>query len=239
MIVTRGLAISLASVALAGTLGAQAPDRPVIAIMDFTNASLVDHETYQPFSVGMAGMLITALRGNAALQLVERERLRQVLDEIGLAKDGQVDRATAAKAGKVLGARHMIFGSFIIDRRGNLRIDARAVNVQTSVVEHVETVTDDADNLLRAVERLGQQLNSGLKFPGEISAPKPTEAARKGQVLADLKYARALQEEDRKNPVKAVQFYREFLAETPVDYAPVQRQEAEARLKVLTAGGKS
>jgi hypothetical protein len=205
--------------------------------MDFTNGSLVDHATYAPFSAGVVGMLMGELRNNPSVVLVERERIRQVLDEIKLGQSGEVAPGTAARAGKILGARHMIFGSFIIDRKGNLRIDARSVNVETSEIEHVETVTDDADNLLRAVQKLGSQLNKGLKLPGDAGAPRSGEAARKGQVLADLKYARALQEEDRKNHGKAAQFYREFLAETPADYAPGLRKEAEARIKALTAGG--
>lgn len=231
---TRALAIT--ALLVGSTAAAQAPARPVIAVMPFTNSALADHENYQPFSQGMAAMLITEMRGNPGIQLVERERLQQVLEEVRMGQSGPVDPATAARAGKILGARHMIFGAFIIDRRGNLRLDARAVNVETAIVEHVETVSDDADNLLRAVQKLGAQLNQGLKLPGTLPATKPSEAARKGQVLADLKYARALQEEDQKNPARAVQFYREYLAESPADYAPAQRQEVEARLKVLTAG---
>lgn len=218
------------------------PARPVVAIMNFTNASLVDHATYEPFTVGLAGMLISELRPNSRVTLIERERLRQVLDEVAMGRTGEVDPGTAAKAGKILGARHMIFGAFVIDRKGNLRIDARAVNVETSLVEHVETVTDDADNLLRAVERLGRQLSERLHLPmdaREAGAPPAGSpgGAKRGQLLANLKYARALQEEDKKNPLKAVRLYREFLAESPADYAPTQRQDAEARIRVLSTGG--
>lgn len=230
---------ALAGLALPGTPALSQPAnaaKPVVAIMNFTNGSLQDHATYEPFSVAVAAMLISELRGNQSIVLVDRERLRQVLDEHALAKSGQVDAATAAAAGKVLGAHHMIFGVFFIDRRGHLRIDARAVNVETGAVEHVESVSDDADNLLRAVEKLGQQLSMGLRLPGRTVTPAkgsgPSEA-KKGQVLANLKYARALQEEDRKNPAKALQLYREFLAESPKEYMPLQRQEAETRIKVL------
>jgi TolB-like protein len=210
--------------------------RPVIAIMNFTNSSLMEHEIYEPFAAGLAGMLLTELRANPGIDIVERERLRQVLDELQLAQSGQVDPATAAKIGKILGAQHMIFGVFVIDRKGNLRIDVRAVNVQTSLVEHVETVSDNADNLLRAVQRLGHQLSEGLRFAPEPAGRKAPDAARKGQILANLKYARALQEEDSKNASKAVQLYREFLAESPAEYAPLQRQEVEARIRALGGG---
>lgn len=233
--------LAIAAVTLSPNMGAsqETAPRPVVAVMQFSNASLKDHATYEPFTVGLPGILLTEMRANSRIQVVERERLRQVLEELNLTQSGAVDPATAARAGRILGAQHMIFGAFIIDRQGRLRIDARAVNVQTSEIEHVETVTDDEDNLLRAVQRLGQQLNQGLRLPAAESSPRRLEGARRGQVLADLKFARALQEEDRKNPARAAQFYREFLAESPPDYAPRQRQEAEARIKVLTSGGGS
>lgn len=235
---TRCLAIAVAALAI-GAPAAAAQDAPgaraVVAVMPFSNASLRDHATYEPFTVGVAAMLLTEMRSNPRIQVVERERLRQVLDELKLTQTGEVDPATAARAGRILGARHMIFGAFIIDPRGRLRIDARAVNVQTSEIEHVESVNDEADNLLGAVQRLGEQLNRGLRLASDGAPARPPETARRGQLLADLKYARALQEEDRKNPSRATQLYREYLAESPADYAPAQRQEAEARIRLLSA----
>jgi TolB-like protein len=239
----------IAAAVLAGgaTLAAQSPEpdpnAPVIAVMDFTNAAMADHAMYQPFTAGLAGMLLSELRPNPRVRLVERERLKTVLEEIGMGRSGAVDQATAARAGKVLGARHMIFGTFIIDRKGNLRIDARAVNVETSLVEHVETVTDEADNLLRAVQKLGQQLSQRLRLPADPrGAEAPAEArpqpAKRGQLLVDLKYARALEEEDRKNPARAMQLYREYLAESPAGYATNLRQEAESRIRVLSGGSE-
>ncbi len=213
--------------------------RPVVAVLDFTNSALVDHAHYQPFAVGLAGMLLSELRQNRSIELVERERLREVLDENDLARSGRVDAATAARVGKVLGADYMIFGVFVIDRRGSLRIDARAVQVETTRLEHVETVTDDADNLLRAVQRLGTQLSTTLRLPGRERRGPEFEVARRGQVIANLKYARALLEEDRANSERAIQLYREFLAETPSSYAAALRREAETRIRVLTGGDGS
>jgi hypothetical protein len=209
--------------------------RPVVAILDFTNSAMVDYEMYQPFTVGIAGMLLAELRQNPDIELVERERLRQILDEIELGQSGRVDPETAARAGRILGVQHIIFGVFIIDRRENLRIDARAINVETSSVEHVETVEDDADNLLRAVQRLGRQLSEGLDLPARNLPARDLDQARRGQILANLKYARALLEEDRGNTETAVELYREFLADSPAEYATVMRKEAEDRIRELTS----
>jgi TolB-like protein len=234
--ITAALGATLAPVAGPIPAAAQARGKPVVAILDFTNSALLDHETYDPLRWGIAGMMITELQSNPNIQVVERERIRQVLDEIGLGKSGQVDPGTAAKAGKILGANHLILGAFVIDRKGNLRLDARAVNVESSVVEHVETVADDADNLLRAIARLGRQLGAGLKLPAAPAATPSPPAARRGQLLANLKLAQAMREEERKNATRAADLYRQFLDETPAEYAPLQRREVESRLARLTSG---
>jgi TolB-like protein len=214
------------------------PDGPVVAVMDFTNSALVDHEIYEPFSVGVAGMLLAELRQNEDIELVERERLREVLEEIDLSRSEYVSAEGAVRAGRILGAQYIVFGVFVIDRRGDLRIDARVVETETSRLELVETVVDDADNLLRAVQRLGSQLSSTLDLPTEASQPLDLEQADPGQLIANLKFARAILEEDRRNSEGAVLLYQEFLKETPPGYALAQRREAEERIRILTGGGR-
>lgn len=227
---------ALCLLSVSASAAAQEPvRRPVVAVLDFTNSSLQDHEVYDPFSIGIAGMLLSELRLNPHIELVERERLRQVLEEIEFNATDRVDAATAARAGRILGAHHMLFGVFVIDRRGNLRLDARAVSVETSRVEHVETVEDDADNLLRAVRQLGTQLTQSLRLPAPArDGPEDVESARRGQMLANLKYARAMLEEDRNNVRRAVELYCEFLSDSPQGYARALRSEAEQRISALT-----
>jgi len=229
--------LATTAVLLIGGSGANAKgqelDRPVVAILNFTNSALVDHELYEPFTVGIAGMLLSDLRRNGSIELVERERIRDLLDEIDLGSSGSVDPSTAVRAGRILGAHHVIVGGFVIDREENLRLDARAVNVETSRIEHVETVEDDADNLLRAVRRLAEQLSADMDLPmDELDAPE-TGTATSGQLLANLKYARALLEEDQDNAPGAAELYSEFLAETPLNYAIALRREAEERVRSL------
>lgn len=214
---------------------------PVVAIIDFTNSSLVDHAVYEPFRVGIAGMLITELALRPGLVVVERERLRAVLDELDLDASGRLDPDQVSQAGRILGAHYIISGVFVIDRRNQLRIDARAVSVETSRVLHVETVTSDADDLLRSVGRLGAQLSERLDLP----APPPDREddtrppdAPPGQTQINLKYARAMLEEDRGSPDRALTLYQEFLAELPNGYAPELRRSVEARVRELRPPGR-
>src|SRR5262245_47332734 len=110
----RTLLCALTVAALAGLSSSlQAQDtRPGIAVLSFTNGGSYgkDKEDFQALEKGLAGMLIYELAQNPAARLVEREAIQKILDEQGLAKEGAVDAATAAKIGKLVGARYMVLG---------------------------------------------------------------------------------------------------------------------------------
>lgn len=260
-IATRGRCALLlgttAALLAPATLAAQNPatdTRPTVAVMYFDNGALVQHADYDPFSKGIADMLITSLAQNDRIRVVERDQLQQLLKEQNLATTTHVDPATAARIGKLLGARHMIFGGFVIDMHQNMRLDARAVNTETSQIEHVETVSDKADNLLPMVNQLADKLNTGLKLP-QITASRTSPPASNSETApvkssngasapvhrwqALLEYSRALVEEDNGHATEAVSLYRQFLDATPPDFATAQRDQAEDKIRKLTpvAGG--
>src|SRR5688500_14856488 len=111
------LAAVLALTALAQPSAAQTPfdsvadTRPTVAVMYFTNVALERREDYEPLTRGIAEMLITTLAANPALRLVERARLQALIDEGTLNRSARIDEETAVRVGRLLGARHMIFGA--------------------------------------------------------------------------------------------------------------------------------
>ena len=155
-----------AGVAQGASPGAAASDRrPTLAVMYFTNAALLRHDEFAPLSKGIAEMLITELSSNTNVRVVERDQLQALLQEQNLGATDRVDKETAVRLGKVLGARHFLMGGFVIDPKENVRLDVRAVNVETSQIDHVESVTGKAENLLALISEMGGKLNRGLKLP--------------------------------------------------------------------------
>jgi len=222
---------------LAGPSLAQGPPRhPTVAILDFTNSALVDHQTYEPFSRGIGDILTTELSGSSAITLVERDRLVALLEEQDLLTAKRVDPATAARVGKLLGAQYVLVGGFVIDRRERLRLDARAVNVETSEVAYVETASGAAEDLLDVVAKLAEQMARRMELPPlrSADAKAPPRSEQKGKLQALLFYSTALVEEERQRPERARAMYQRFLSETSADFAVEQRQRAEERLRVLS-----
>ena len=103
-------------------------DTKTVAISYFDNTS--GTEEYNPLSKGLADMLITDLSNVKSIQIVEREKLENLLKEIELGDSKFIDPNTAQKLGKGLGAGYMLTGSFLIMDE-TMRIDARLVDVGT------------------------------------------------------------------------------------------------------------
>ena len=234
---TRPIRIALFAVAAALALPhdsvvAQAA-KPTVAIMYFNNNVFTkDARDYDGLSKGVPDFLITEMSANQAIRVVERDQVQKIVDEQRLVSMGQVDRETAVKVGKLLGAQHMIFGGFMADPKGNFRIDARAVNVETGAIEYTDRVQDKSDNVLALISQLAGRLNSGLKLPasplrtGEASGSGATQAgaptATKLPMRVAVLYGKALDMADKGDKARAVELFGAVLKEFP-DYKPARR----------------
>ncbi len=86
-----------------------------LAVLPFENNAVTDAQKYDPLSSGLAAMLISDLtRHGAGMTIIERQKISALLKEIALSQTGVIDEATAVKAGKMLGAQHIAFGSFMV-----------------------------------------------------------------------------------------------------------------------------
>ena len=102
---------------------------PTLAIADLTNDT--GDPTFDAAGKGVASVLITKFSRLEGIQIVERERLQEVVAEIELGKSGVVDPKTAAKAGKVVGAQYVVLGSIFSVKLPSVSVSLRVVNVET------------------------------------------------------------------------------------------------------------
>ena len=226
-------------VAPLATAHAQKEGKPTVAILVFGNGSFgPSAKDYDGLSKGVPGFLITEMTNNPNIRVIERDEVQKLVDEQKLSKDGHVDQATAVKVGKLLGAQHMIFGTFMTDPKGNFRIDARAVNVETSAIEHVERVDDKADNIMASISTLASKLNTGMHLPamtprrtgdaspaaGPQQAGAPAATPKLPMRVAVL-YGKALDAKDHHENGKAVELFSQVLKEYPT-YEPASRERA-------------
>lgn len=229
-------AVAIGLATIASPLAAQA-DRdvtPTVAVLYFTNSALVNHSQYAPLSKGIADMLVTRLAENPGVRVVERDRLQSILEELDLHQSERVDDRTAVRVGKVLGARHMLMGVFVIDLNQTMQLDLRAVNVETSEVEYVASVTGKSENALALIAELGRKVNTGLKLPPLTAVRQPAQQTSSvspaDQYRAFYLVSKSIEEQDRRNFPAAIALLREALQVYP------SFERAKVRLAMLERG---
>jgi TolB-like protein len=222
----RALTLGTLAFGLAApALRAQSDDRrPSVAVLPFENAAMLNSADYAPLSKGVAEMLITSLAGNPGVRVVERDRLQKLIDEQNLSAGGRVDKESAVRIGKLVGAHHMLTGTFVIDPKQRVRMVVRSINTETSEIEYAESVSGKADDLLPLIDQLGAKMNAGLKLPPmpirlqPTAAPQgSTEVAKGGpnQFRAMMLVSRALEKQDRGDVQGAIALYKNALQEYP------------------------
>ncbi len=138
--IARLIPTAVLAFALAQPAWADPPMR--VAVLEFTNAS--SEAGLEALGKGLQSMVTTDLARVASLTLVERSRLQEIVAEQKLGNTGLLDKATAAKIGKLLGASHLLGGTFTIVAK-SMRLDARLFSVKTGEVLLAEDMTGDRD----------------------------------------------------------------------------------------------
>lgn len=207
--------------------------RPGVAVMPFEDGGSYgqDAEDFEALTVGMQQLLITEFAINDALRVVERGRINDLLAEMELGASGTVDAGTAAAVGKLVGAKYMVFGSFI-DWYGDFRVNARIVNVETGEIVKVERGREKRENLFPMVVDLANNITKGLDLPvltdqayqgrRDRSEDIPQEALRL--------YSKALLYQDRGDTERAVELFSQVTRDFP------QYTEAQEALRQIEQG---
>lgn len=135
-----------------------------IAIIDFKNIRQNTH----PLMEVINGYLSSQLLKSSQIKVLERKKLKSLLDEIGLSMSGLVDSRSAVKAGKLIGAQYMVLGS-IVFVRNKIMINARVVSVETTEILVSTSVRGDADKGLDLVEELSGELSDALRKSAKVN----------------------------------------------------------------------
>lgn len=203
------------ALAVPGIAGAQ-DTRPGLAVLPFHNGGSYgdDAEMFDALQVGMQQMLMTELAQNGAARVVDRATLNQILAEQDLAASGRVDPETAARIGRIVGARYVVAGSFV-DFFGDMRMDARIVSVETTEIVNVAKVQDKRESLYRMVVDLAEQVMADANLPPLAETVREARASREIPQEAVTLYSRALFYQDRGMNDRAIELFRRVEREFP------------------------
>lgn len=203
--------------------------KPGIAVLPFTYGGSFgpNKEDLGSMRIGIQEMLLTELKQNPTLRIVERSTLKEMLAEQDLGASGRVDEHTAARIGKLVGARYIIKGQFM-DLYGNFRVDGHIVNVETGELVKTVQVSAKPDQLYDLLVQLASRITAGVNLP---PLPTSVQNARKARDIpgeATRLYSLALTLQDDGETAEAIKLYRRITQEFP------QMTEAREKLTQLT-----
>lgn len=197
-----------------------------ITVLYFKNLS--GSEEWDPLSKGIAELLITDLSKVRRLQVIERLRLQELLDEIGLGETGMVDTSTAPRIGRILRAEKVISGTLNEWGEENLKMDPGMLSVSTNDYDQLKEATGRLNQFFQLekelafgiIDRLGITLT---KEERDEIKKVPTES-----MLAFLAYCRGLDCQDRRDYEGAADQFKEARLLDP-DFTQAQQKEKQAQ----------
>jgi hypothetical protein len=104
--------------------------------------------------------IMEVLKSKGDYTVVERTRILRVLEELRLGSSALADEQTRLRVGKLVGARVMVFGGYLVIG-GNMRLDLRLVEVETGkVLKAVQKTasSNDTSGWLDAAGRAAAEL---------------------------------------------------------------------------------
>jgi len=139
------LAVVAALIAVAGPAAAQA--KPRVAVIEFKNK--VSGWSWGWYHAGeqTQDMFVTELVKRGSYRVIEREQLKAIMQEKGLALSGDLDPKTAMKVGKLLGVEYIITGALT-----ELGVQKTGVNVPGGLLRGLPSVNVGSSKMDCAID---------------------------------------------------------------------------------------
>jgi TolB-like protein len=140
---------------------ARAQEKSVVGVLRYENNS--GDAQYDHLGRAFSSMMISDLSAIERLQLIERERLEDVMAELDLQQSGYVDEESAQSLGMIIGAEYLVLGSFVtVDPE--IRMDTRVTRVGTTEIVTTGEVTGQKDSIFDLQQALADQIIDGLEI---------------------------------------------------------------------------
>lgn len=203
-------------------LAQQPPQPATVAVLPVVIAG---DSSVQPLSRGLAELITTDLAYIRTLHLLERIQIGVLVDELKLGASERVDRATAARVGRLLRAERMVQGTATIRSAGDVRLSATVVT-GTGVVRPVGEVTGPFPRLLDLEKQVVFDLATQLGI--ELTQAERERILRQGpkSLAAFLAYSRGLEALDHGDYQAAARNFRAAAQAEPGFQAAQQGQQA-------------
>ena len=150
-------------------------NKVIIAIVDFKNTGASTDLDYLTQTIPES--ISTSMARSGRLEIVERSRLEEALNEMQMSEVGIVDESQAVELGRAVGANAILVGSFV-SIGGILRINSRLIDVMTSRVIKAEIVQGSVGTeIFDMMDKMAASIESQLlgTVPEPVAAEPPPQ----------------------------------------------------------------
>ncbi len=180
-----------------------------VAVTGFANITSRPEDAW--LGTGLAETLSAGLAAVPGLAVVSRERILEVLREMGLSADAD-DPALAVRVGREVGAHDVVSGAYqSLGER--IRVTARVTDTATGRVVLNPRVDGAREAIFDLQDRLVAELVAGLQ--GHLPAARPEETQSLEAYEACSKGLLNLQEESQESIDRAIVFFQRAVALDP------------------------
>ena len=190
-------------------------DFPERSITVLSFLSLSEDSQWEPLRKGLAEMIITDLAQIEELTVIERIRLNMLMDEIRLSSTSLVDDKTAPRVGKLLGARYMIKGSYMIMPDLKMTIDANVFKIDEIFAPNNMNFEGSLSRLFKMEKELVLRILDYFKISLTPTDRKRILIIPTENMLAFMNYCWGLDAEDKGNYKNAKENYERALKYDP------------------------
>lgn len=197
---------------------AAAPDagvvKPRIAVLYFEPRTA--DPDMQIFAKGLAELMINDLLATDTMRVVERARLEEVITELKLGESRFADKSSFARVGKLLGTDYLVTGSILATGKGKFMLIPRMAVTETGEFVPLKNVPFDGDDVLAGEQQAVADIAALLLKRGAIAASaEPPKRNHKLPLSTGVKYSRALDAKDKKDPGEQKKLLAEVVKEQP------------------------
>jgi tetratricopeptide (TPR) repeat protein len=190
----------------------QYPERSV-AILPFL--SLSESRDWEPLQKGLADIVIADLAQVKELSVVERLKVDQLVSELGLNAAGLADSSKALKLGKLVGARYLVKGSFLVMSDLKMTLDAGLFSFENTANP---TSYNEDGNLSRLFQMEKQIVLKIIDYFGVTITPQQKEQILKiptQNLGAFMNYCRGIDALDANSYKTAYGYFLEAVRSDP------------------------
>jgi TolB-like protein len=199
-------AAAKAAIANETKIATQTGDPRTIAVLPMTFSGT--DQTLAPLARGMSDLLINDLSRSAELQLLERDRVQALVDEIALGQSGRSDAATSVRTGKLVRAGRVVQGAITQTGARNITVNAAVLSVATSQQQGKDVQSSDVLEQIFTIEKtlaLGLFDQLGVRLSAADRAAIEQRPTRSLQAF--LAYSSGLLAEDEGRYDDAARFF--------------------------------